>query len=536
MPFRMFLLLTMTLALPATLVGAAEKPPGLTLRAALTRGLEHNLELRIAAAETPLSETRLTAAAAAFDPRLEMEAETAAERLPTASLFTRDRYERMREYVGWAALSKRFRTGLEGSLSFETWRQTTNSLVTGLDPEYRSFLVLDLVQPLLRDGGRRANTTDLRIARQRRQQAGLEFLNQARILAGRIEQAYLELARSQAELALRLDARALAEDLLAGNRRKFETGLVAVSEVQEAETAVAARDEEILLARQRAELAVNQLRDLLELEQLDPLAVAWRGDAAAVEPGDRLERREALALALDNRPDLEAQRVELEIRDIRVAFADNQLLPRLDLAATLGSNGLAGSAQETTFAGSGTGPNLFRGGYEESVAGMAETEGYEWRVGLMFSRPLGNRAAEARLSRSKLEQRQEIDRLHRLENSVATEIDDALTVVGRSLQRVTVAGRFVTLAETTLEQEMERLAAGLSDTFRVLDFQAELIDARVRRINALTEAAIGQADLYAAVGLNLERHGILPQLPATAGGFGRADEPEPAQAAPQMRW
>src|SRR6056297_2388688 len=79
---------------------------GLTLRAALARGLAENLELRVTAAETPLSAERTTIAEAVFDARLEVEAETSAERTPTASVFTRDRYDRLREYTGWAALSK----------------------------------------------------------------------------------------------------------------------------------------------------------------------------------------------------------------------------------------------------------------------------------------------------------------------------------------------------------------------------------------------------------------------------------------------
>jgi len=486
---------------------------GLTLRAALARGLAENLELRVTAAETPLSAERTTIAEAVFDARLEVEAETSAERTPTASVFTRDRYDRLREYTGWAALSKGFRTGLEGSLSLETWRRTTNSSVTGLDPQYRSYLTLDLVQPLLRDAGRAANTADLRIARQRQRQAGLAFLDQARILGSRIEQVFIELSRSYGTLEMRRLARTLAEELLAGNRRKFEAGLIPVSEVQEAETAVAAREEEVLLARQQVEVAANNLRDLLEMEQLgtSALALVVKESPEAIEP---LERGEALALALDNRPDLEEQRVELAVRDIRVAFADNQQLPRLDLAATLGANGLSGSAQSPSFAGAAAGPNPFRGGYEDSLSGMAEADGYQWAVGLTFSQPLGNRAAEARVRQARLRKRQAIDRLHRLENRIATEVDNALTIVTRSLERVAVADRFVALAETTLDQEMQRLKAGLSDTFRVLDFQEELIAARIRRINATADAETGQADLFAAVGLNLERHGILPELPA----------------------
>ncbi|MDT8444204.1 MAG: TolC family protein [Desulfuromonadales bacterium] len=503
-------LLTLLMTMPAESLSA------LTLQAALARGLAANLDLRIAATETPISAEQVIIADAIFDAHLEVEAETTAERIPTASVFTSDSYDRLREYTGLASLSKRFRTGLEGNLSLEAWRRTTNSSVTGLDPQYRSYLTLDLVQPLLRDAGTGANTADLRIARQLQRQAGLAFLDQARILGGKIEQGYIEISRSYGVLAMRRLARSLAEDILAGNRRKFEAGLIPVSEVQEAETAVAAREEEVLLASQQVEVAVNNLRDLLEMEQLSPSALSLAVNGSPADVIEPLERGEALALALDNRPDLEGQRVELAVRDIRVAFAENQELPRLDLAATLGANGLSGSAQNPSFTATGAadGSNPFLGGYEESLSRMAEADGYEWAVGLVFSQPLGNRAAEARTRQAKLRKRQAIDRLRRLENQIATEVDNALTILNRSLERVAVSDRFVALAKTTLDQEMERLKAGLSDTFRILDFQEELIAARIRRINAMADTETGQADLYAAVGLNLERHGILPVLPA----------------------
>lgn len=518
MHYLLLVLLILLNVMPSAAVASADEPVGLTRRDALVRGLEKNLNLRITATEIPLSVEQVTIEKAAFDTRLELQAENATERIPTASVFTSDRYDRLREYTGWAALSKRFRTGLEGSLSLETWRQTSNSSITGLDPQYRSYLSLELVQPLLRDTGVEANTAELRIARERRRQAGLAYLDQARILAVEIEQAYIEVARSARSLEMRRLALQLAEDLLAGNRRKFEAGLIPVSEVQDAETAVAARREEILLARQQVELATNELRDLLEMETFDrgPLV---RAEAVFLpEQGTIPDAAEALALALDNRPDLERQRVELELREIRVAFADNQKLPRLDLAATLGANGLSGSARTPEFAGASAGPNPFRGGYEESLRGMAEAEGYEWAVSLTYSQPLGNRAAEARASQARLRKRQEIDRLLRLESRIATEIDNALTTVNRSRERVAVSERFVALAETALAQEMERLQAGLSDTFRILDFQDELIDARIRRINAQADAEIGQADFYAAMGLNLERYAILPLLPARDSG------------------
>lgn len=55
------------------------------------------------------------------------------------------------------------------------------------------------------------------------------------------------------------------------------------------------------------------------------------------------------------------------------------------------------------------------------------------------------------------------------------------------MERVKVTERFKNLAKITLEQEMERLKKGLSYTFRVLNFQDDLIEAHIRKAKALVD-------------------------------------------------
>jgi outer membrane protein TolC len=56
---------------------------------------------------------------------------------------------------------------------------------------------------------------------------------------------------------------------------------------------------------------------------------------------------------------------------------------------------------------------------------------------------------------------------------------------------------------------MERFKEGLSDTFRILDFQDDLIGAHIRKTEALVDFNQGLANLYRAIGINLERFNII---------------------------
>jgi outer membrane protein len=489
----------------------------LSLQEALAMGLERNLRLRFEALAIPLTEAATVIEESRFDSALEASGSTGYAREPTTSAFAGNRFSIRRIYRGEAALLRTFPFGLSSRLAFETERLTDNSPVTGLRPQYRSFLLLDLNQPLLRDFGSEVNTAGLRIARLRREQAAFDFLARAQELAEEIESLYYELARALAVIDFRRESLVLAREMLRLNRERLEAGLIPITEVQEAEAAEASRREELVLARQEGQTLHNLLRNLLEITGDFQAAPADFRVASLPEPARFYpDLEQALAEAFANRPDLERERLEISSRNINLEFYKNQRLPRLDLDATLGVNGLSGEERQVQFAGIEGRPG-FTGDYLDSVDRMASGDGYQWFAGLRFSYPLGNRAADARYRQADLGKRQAIYRLQRLENGIATEVRNGLVEVENSLERLEVTKRFEELAAITLEQEMERLRHGLSDTFRILDFQEGVINARIRRTAALANFHQGLARLYRAMGLNLQRHDILPRQTTTDG-------------------
>ncbi len=513
-----FLLLIPSFVRAEEYVEGLDHWPVLTLQRALEIGLSKNLNLKVEALKVPIGEKGTIAEDAVFDPAVDAAASAGTQRIPTGSSFSGEDFSLQRSYNeaileqsynGEAGLSKKFRFGLDGRLSLRTAKDTNDAVVEGLDPEYRSFMILNLTQPLLRDFGTATNTADLRIAKTRVQQAVFGVLGRAQQLAADIESTYYEMAKYIRVYAYRIDSRRLAEQLLAGNREKFATGVIPITEVQEAETAVASRDEQVLAARQQMEIVANRMKDLLEINRHDPMSREFfrtQDLPQTDQPFPALEQ--ALPVALSNRPELEQQRLEIISRDIRLEFSKNQTLPRLDLDATVGVNGLSGDAQSLGPSNVDKRDNPQSGNYWDSVDRMSEGDGYEWFAGVRFSYPLGNRGSKARLQARDLEKKQAVYGFKRLETSVETEVINGLITANRSLERVKVAGRFEKLADTTLRQEMERMKEGFSDTFRILDFQDKVIDARIRKLTALADFNQGLVELYLAMGTNLERLNI----------------------------
>lgn len=478
----------------------------LTLRGALVRGIERNLDLRIQEVNVPVFDEGVVAADAAFDPELQAGVDASGDRRPVSASGAADDRDTRHAAGADVGVRKRFTTGLESRVAVEALRATGDPESEQLDPRYRTFLVLDLTQPLLRDRGSDVNTADLRVSRNQAMQARCGYLDRALRVGEEIELAYYNLGLAQQVLAYRLESRRLAAELRDGNRERFEAGVVPVTEVQQAETAVAARDEQVVFAYQLVETVAARLKDLLEIRSGDLLA----GGPLGVEPlpgadGEVPGFEAALAAALEGRPDLRERRLELENWDIRLVFFANQTLPRLDLEATLGLNGLSGDARHE-------GSPAYEGGYLDSVTRLPDGDGYQWFAGLRLSYPLGNRAADARYRQVGWEKRRAVYGLKRLEGQTQTELEAALVDARRGLERFRVAERAQALAETTLAQETSRLKEGLSDTFRVLTFQDDVVQARIRKETALADFHKGLASLYRAMGRNLARHGIVAEL------------------------
>ena len=474
----------------------------LSLQQALALGLQYNFDLQVSRLNVERADAGIMGEEGRFDVLAELGLGIRGEERPVASTVIAEDLVSTDQASAEAALSKTFATGLETRLSLIGESNDTDALADRLDPAYRTYLVLDFTQPLLKDMGIDINTTSLQIARTRQQQAALGYLGRAQQLAAEIELAYLDLVQADEEYRYAILARDLAQELLDGNQRKFNAGLVPVTEVNEARSAKAGREENMLLTEQQVTLARNQLIELIEQGEAQ-LPQSWQADLPEVTDEKSPDLVNALATGLKKRPDLQQARLEIESRKIALVYADNQRLPRLDLEASLGVNGLSGNGDNTKYDGD----------WHRSASRALEQDGTSWYAGLRFSVPLQNRTAKAQYRDAAAQDKQSIYRLRRAEISAETTIRSAHAVLDLGEERLEVAKRYADLAQTTLDQETRRLQEGLSNTFRVLTFQNALVDAKIREVSAKTDYYRAQTSLYEAMGTNLERYNIVAALP-----------------------
>lgn len=496
------------LFLPASQCLAAETPT--SLQELILLGLHENLGLQASQLEIPVSREATSAEEGRFDVELFAESAYSDVRTPNSSSLIPQTSFDSKTLSGDVGVRKRFETGLSGELAFSTQRLDDSSVIESLNPKYQSALGLNLTQPLLREAGRQVNLLNVKVAQGQSMQARYAFLQQAQNLALGIEVGFYDLLKARSEERFREEAWQLTQTLLKGNQRKLDAGLIPITEVQEAETALAGRDLEHVLAMQQREVQAHRLNGLLNNLLPEPLTTSKQlknefSDLAQPDQVSVISVPEALRSAEQSRPDLQIAAITVDNSRLRENAAENRKKPRLDLNLTARTAGLSGEERSP-----GTIP--YAGDWSDSLSSLAQSDGYQWGAGLQFSYPLGNRSLAAAYRGAQFQTRQSELQRKDLLSRVEAELRERLTQVQRLGQLVDISTRFQELAEISFRQETRRLEQGLSDTFRVLTFQEKMISAKIDRVAALVEFNKSLASLSYAMGSNLLRLGIVADL------------------------
>ena len=475
-----------------------------SLRELIVLGLETNLGLKIEQAYIPRAEAAIVIEKAAFDSEFFSAIEFGRLATPYESSSGFSGTSDFEQLSGRAGFQKRFMTGLSGSLSVATDSSSDNDLSNDLDPRYQTSLLLEINQPLLRNLGSAVNSTDLETVKVRKRQAVLAYLQRAQRLILELEISIRQLVGLEKVIRLREQALSLADELYAANSKRYRAGLIPVTEIQEAETAQASRQLQLSVARQNHELQLQELNRQLDYKLSDRFVPTALDDGVITTDEFVLPDFEGLYDSAKNRRlDLKILAATLQEGALRTGYLRNQLLPTLDLTLQAGINGLAGN-DRGGFPGS-----RYPGNWFDSVGSMTSSDGYQWGAGLLFTMPLGNRAARARLQQAEMQIKQ--DRLQQmdLESAVKKELLQQRVVLERSLEQLRLAERFESLAQQSLAQEQRKLEEGLSDTFRMISFQEKMIAAKIDRLNAWVQYQIAMTQMDYLSGDIFERHGIV---------------------------
>ncbi len=224
------------------------------------------------------------------------------------------------------------------------------------------------------------------------------------------------------------------------------------------------------------------------------------------------------------------------INEIEQRFAREQTRPQVDLVASYGLVGLAGSFNSSTvnpLTASNTQlrdrinelsvinglaplpappvqtiPDVLVGGVGQSFANLAANRFTNFRVGVTVNLPFRNTTAEAQLGRSLVERDRIRTQREQLEQLIQVDVRNALQLVRTAESRLRAAASARNASEQQYASEKRKLDAGQSTVFLVLERQTALTNARGNELRAQTELNKAIAELQRATGNSLEQNQV----------------------------
>ena len=295
----------------------------------------------------------------------------------------------------------------------------------------------------------------------------------------------------------------VAEELVGNNQKKLEVGVMTRLDVLTAQAEAARRKEALIRAGNAAGQAEDDLKSLLSpgIDLADWRVAITPTTAAALLQEALPDEEVAVLEAFADRADLRAIEVDLAAARLDLEVAANRSLPQLDLTGSYGYSGLSGKQ-----AGGATKNNLDLWG--ESVAAIRDRDARQWSFGFAFSRPLGNRAADAAERRAALQLESTYMGWGDRRMAVVLDLRGALRNVADAYAATDAAMQARVLAEQQYQAERIRLDNDHSTTFQVREAQRDLFEAQDRETAAITQYEILVAGLERARGRLAQHYGV----------------------------
>jgi len=489
---------------------AQKKEKALSLEDCILKAMENNLNVAVEVLNPELADISVSRATEDFLPSLSFGYSLQNTNSPSFS-FIEAEEKISTEYRDYSAsIFQRIPTGGEFSISLTSYKNDSNQKFLSVNPRYSSTLRFNFTQPLLKNFGFKISRKEIIIAKNNRDISESQLKGVLMDTIYNVESAYWNFVYSIENLKARRQSLKLAQDLLAKNKREVEVGTLAPIEILSAQTEVASREADIL----QAEAMVKNNEDLLKT--IINLAAEEKGVEADIIPVDKpaFDRKEvnledALLTALENRPDLRANRFDVKNKEIDLSYARNQLLPDLSVLASYWSPGVSGT-QIVYDILDPFGPPIttIPGGSSDALKDAFRLKYKNWYVGLTLSIPLNSVLSRAEYAQARVNLEQSMFRLKNQEQQIFLEIKNAVRGVQTDYKRVHAYRIARELAEKKLEAEEKKLKVGLTTNYVVLQYQRDLADARSAELQAIIDYNLSLARLDKALGTTLKNKNI----------------------------
>jgi outer membrane protein len=457
-----------------------------------------------------------------YDPTVSAQASLAQQIYPQADPFsTGSNFVSLHSLTESIGYQQGFSTGGLLNVTFNNNWLSEYSTRLNLNPFTTASLNLTFTQPLLRGFGIGLNKRFIRIAKNEVNIADDVFQQQLISTVSDVVRLYWDLVSLKQDLAVKKESLDAAQRLYQDTKGEFEQGTQAAVEVTSAMSNVASTNQAYI-----SEQGMVLQQELLLKEELtrrgisDPAVASARIEPITPIESPEKDTLEPIAGLLDeaskDRPDLAIAEKQEENTTLSLKGSRNALLPQLDIVASMQNNGGIGSSNPNFIPNSVLGisapPAELLGGYGTVLSQIFQRSFPAYSVGVQLNVPIRNRIAKADVTRDELQYRQTQARFQQLKSQVRLQVGNAHIALQQAKASYSAAVQARKLQEQALDVERAKFQAGVATAYELIQYQANLAQAKSAEVTALGVYAKAKAALQRAVGsilmdlnINLEK-------------------------------
>jgi outer membrane protein len=449
-----------------------------------------------------------------FDPEIVGQVSISQQIMPQPSSFgTGSNVEESHGLLVNVGYQQSFSPGTQLMVTTNSNSINSSSMSNNLNPSTSGYFDVSIVQPLLQGFGIRMNRRFIRVAKNEDKIADYVFRQQLISTVSDITRLYWDFVSLTADLKVKRESLAEARRLYEDTRNRVEQGTQAPVQLTSAQAQVATSlqdfinseglvlQQELLLKELLTRRGISEPR--IAKAKIEALTAIQTPDRDTIDPLGTL-----LQQAIENRPDLRLAQVQLENTNISLEGSRNDVLPQLDVVASMQNNGLAGSANPNASSSTMPASSGLMGGYGTVEQQIFSRDYPSYSVGVQLNIPLRNRVARSDLTRDELQKHQTEVRINQLHSQVRLQVGNAEIAVRQARNSYEAAVEARILQQQALDVEQARYDEGVDTAFDLIQYERNLAQAESAEVSALGVYAKSKSALERAVGLTLKNNNV----------------------------
>ena len=332
---------------------------------------------------------------------------------------------------------------------------------------------------------------------------------QVQVTTNQVVTAFYQALLARQEARVRTQRVERAQTTLQEVSLQVDRGVTPKAQRLGAEVELANARTQMIEARNAADLAQDDLKRTIGLAPDRPVDLRGSLDTQADDglqtiSVETLSMERAVDQAIENRPDLQRARLNVELRQIQKEASRAEFFPRVEAVANFNYSGRVPdnrSLVQTTDPNPQNRPNPFY--YSELERGFFSDDFWNpsLSVGLQLSWNIFNGFQSAsRLQQAEIQRQRAQTQLEQLRQAVAVEVRRAVRDLENARERINAQETNIQRAELNYEHVSKRVTEGVASPVELREASEQLDQSRLNYLQAVYDYVVARSNLETALG------------------------------------